>query len=1060
MRRPPREGVSDFRTVFRGTLARDADARRACRAARCANARADERVPITLHDALAAVPDGTRVAHRSARDCAAEAAIAAAKAWPAPSVHVAHNTLTARATIGASIPLPRVRNRRRGAAVTPRRRCRSCAPRPMSRCASCGTRVVQAWIAARARRWRRDGGRDRRAASGRARGDREGAVGGGRRCGCRRDGRAGAARARADVAVARGGARRGCGVGGARGIARLGSAAAAARERPARHRADCREARDAAGAARRSIPSACSCSIGSRRRTQTSTRRAPRAGRSLALDGEVLVDDPTNEHKTDVMVGVSLELPLFAHVGDRTRVARALEDAERARLAVTDDRARRAGSSRRTARGRRRPSGCKRSSATCCPRRSARRRSSATAYREGARDLAFALQAERDLAAVRAERNRRARRCRGRVCRAADRGGWRGRSVSQTRRCSCCSRRLPARGRGRRRRQAGGRGGDVPAGVGGRDRRVVEVSGVIAPPPKLDAVVSSPVAGRVAQVAVEEGDHVAAGALLAIDRGSGAAGGLARGEGGRRVGAGGEDGGRARRRAPGAARRDRHRCAQGSRRRTRASSPPRTPSSMRRSARSGLATSNIARRELRAPRAGIVLHVWKQGRRERRRHGRDAGRRGRGSPRARAARAGLADRARAACARACRRPCTCSASRQPIDASVVRVAPAVDSTTLLGLVRARAREGATASRSARRRPRRSSIEQAAGRARAGDARCGGRSSARTRSSCARGGVAQVRTVKVGARGDKASRSSTVSKPASASSSITRSASRMASRSSSSEARRSELVRWLRRHASLVWIAALALAALGARVDLRAAERHLSRDAVPARRRRRERRPAVAGSRRGADHAAARGGARDRARRAPRAREDDPRRGRAVAAAHRRRESADRAARVSGRGRSRRAAEGHDDGRRARAADRRAGDHVQRDGAAKGTQTDPRRLREVAERIVRPAFVRVQRRRRRRGHGRARARDRDPDPARRARRAAHHARAARAEARGAGSGDRRGPRVRPAPDAAGRARRAGARSRAARALPIANGPDRADPARRRSPTSSMAPRIPT
>jgi outer membrane protein TolC len=30
---------------------------------------------------------------------------------------------------------------------------------------------------------------------------------------------------------------------------------------------------------------------------------------------------------------------------------------------------------------------------------------SATAYREGARDLAFALQAERDLAAVRAERN-------------------------------------------------------------------------------------------------------------------------------------------------------------------------------------------------------------------------------------------------------------------------------------------------------------------------------------------------------------------------------------------------------------------------------------------------------------------------------------------------------------------------------------------------------------------------------------------------------------------------------------------------------------------------------
>jgi len=44
----------------------------------------------------------------------------------------------------------------------------------------------------------------------------------------------------------------------------------------------------------------------------------------------------------------------------------------------------------------------------------------------------------------------------------------------------------------------------------------VEVAGLIAPPPKLDAVVSSPIAGRVAQVAVEEGDHVAAGAVLAV----------------------------------------------------------------------------------------------------------------------------------------------------------------------------------------------------------------------------------------------------------------------------------------------------------------------------------------------------------------------------------------------------------------------------------------------------------------------------------------------------------------------------------------------------------------
>ena len=37
---------------------------------------------------------------------------------------------------------------------------------------------------------------------------------------------------------------------------------------------------------------------------------------------------------------------------------------------------------------------------------------------------------------------------------------------------------------------------------------VVEVDGVIAPPPTLDAVISSPVAGRLAKLTVEEGDHV------------------------------------------------------------------------------------------------------------------------------------------------------------------------------------------------------------------------------------------------------------------------------------------------------------------------------------------------------------------------------------------------------------------------------------------------------------------------------------------------------------------------------------------------------------------------
>src|SRR5690349_20403052 len=44
----------------------------------------------------------------------------------------------------------------------------------------------------------------------------------------------------------------------------------------------------------------------------------------------------------------------------------------------------------------------------------------------------------------------------------------------------------------------------------------IEVTGIIAPPPKVDAIVSSPIAGRVGQVAIEAGDHVEAAALLAV----------------------------------------------------------------------------------------------------------------------------------------------------------------------------------------------------------------------------------------------------------------------------------------------------------------------------------------------------------------------------------------------------------------------------------------------------------------------------------------------------------------------------------------------------------------
>ena len=167
-----------------------------------------------------------------------------------------------------------------------------------------------------------------------------------------------------------------------------------------------------------------------------------------------------------------------------------------------------------------------------------------------------------------------------------------------------------------------------------------------------------------------------------------------------------------------------------------------------------------------------------------------------------------------------------------------------------------------------------------------------------------------------------------------------------------------IVRVLRRYAAFVWIAVLALAALGVRSIFALPsgiypEMEFPRVVVVA-----HAGQIAAGSRRGAGHAPARGGARGGPRRAPRARAHDPRRRRALAAAHRRGRSAAGAVRLPGRGRSRRAAEGHHDGRRARAADLGPGDHVQPQHAARAATTDPRRLRDVAERIVRPAIVRV------------------------------------------------------------------------------------------------------
>jgi outer membrane protein TolC len=124
----------------------------------------------------------------------------------------------------------------------------------------------------------------------------------------------------------------------------------------------------------------------------------------LSVDAEVSYDDPTNEDKTDAMIGVVLELPLFARIGDRARAARATLAAQRARLTVTDSEL--GGALAATyERWRAAVETLTALERDVVPAQERAAALTAQAYREGARDLASALQAERDLAAVRAEVN-------------------------------------------------------------------------------------------------------------------------------------------------------------------------------------------------------------------------------------------------------------------------------------------------------------------------------------------------------------------------------------------------------------------------------------------------------------------------------------------------------------------------------------------------------------------------------------------------------------------------------------------------------------------------------
>jgi RND family efflux transporter MFP subunit len=214
---------------------------------------------------------------------------------------------------------------------------------------------------------------------------------------------------------------------------------------------------------------------------------------------------------------------------------------------------------------------------------------------------------------------------------------------------------------------------------------VVQVTGVIAPPPKLDAIVSSPLPGRVAQVSVEEGDHVQAGQLLAtIEDPSLPAGSLEAKAGvtaaQAQKTAAEQDVARQQRLVETGigARKD----LDDARARLAAANAELDAAK----ARSGLATSNLARRELRAPRAGTVLHVWKK-----------VGESVDGTtstPVAQVAdltvlelHAQVSPTQLAPLKEGMTATVHALGVAGTLDASVVRVSPAVDSTTLLGMVR-------------------------------------------------------------------------------------------------------------------------------------------------------------------------------------------------------------------------------------------------------------------------------------------------------------------------------------------------------------------------------------
>lgn len=349
---------------------------------------------ITLDQALAVGSPALPIA--AAETASAEARVAAAGAWPAPAVRVETNRLTARLVAGVAVPLPILGTigaaKREATAHAATVRAEGAAAQRELR-----HRIVLAWLALA----RADADTAALTITAKQAADLETIAKGRLDAGAGADvdvSAARAARIRADLAVA--------------SAAHEQDAAAAQLAgllgwdplRVLRSAGPLPGGTITLDALRASLAAHPDRVIAQRRIAEAeaaigSARALRRPGLAIEVQGSWM--DPT-QPGTDVLVALAIDLPLFSKVGDQVRAARAQTAAERARLVAGDAqlggdlvaafRRWQAATERRTVLER-----------DVLPAQDMATTLASQAYREGARDLASALQAERDRTAVRTE---------------------------------------------------------------------------------------------------------------------------------------------------------------------------------------------------------------------------------------------------------------------------------------------------------------------------------------------------------------------------------------------------------------------------------------------------------------------------------------------------------------------------------------------------------------------------------------------------------------------------------------------------------------------------------